>query len=229
MLTSAEGSGCPLPASVTTPVMSAFAEPTGSAAATLDPKVRRAAAISDARATVARFRVNETCMLCLDLRCQVSADLLIGERDPLWPERAASSLAGLRLDWRRSGEAGRSVGQPLRRESATADDFMGPGMNAGESRCFCRRRDSSGDELAERAVVFLVYARTPGCSMRLSVRLYSSGRDTSRSGCIHDAGNARQKRLGECADDYPTANSSRKSSSYWCHVIWLANTHWSSM
>jgi len=102
-------------------------------------------------------------------------------------------------------------------------------MNAGEWRYFCRRRDSSGDELAERAVVFLMYARTPRLSMRFGVRLDRGGRDTSRSGCIHDTGDARQKRLGEGADDYPTANSSRKSSSRWCHVTWVANTVWSSM
>jgi hypothetical protein len=33
-------------------------------------------------------------------------------------------------------------------------------MNGGERRCFCRWRDDSGDELAKRAVVVLMYART---------------------------------------------------------------------
>jgi hypothetical protein len=102
-------------------------------------------------------------------------------------------------------------------------------MNAGERRCFCRWRDGSGDELAERAGVFLVYARTPWCPMRFGVWLYRGGHDVSRSGCIHDTGDARQKCLGEGADDYPTANSSRKSYSRWCHVTWSANTDWSSM
>jgi hypothetical protein len=46
----------------------------------------------------------------------------------------------------------------------------------------------------------------------------SRGGDASRSGCIHDADDARQKRLGEGTDEYPTANSSRKLYSRWCHV-----------
>ena len=37
-------------------------------------------------------------------------------------------------------------------------------------------------------------------------------------GRIHDADHARQKRLGEGTDEYPTANSSRKSYSRLCHV-----------
>ena len=91
--------------------------------------------------------------------CQRSADTLIGERDPLWSERAASSLAGLRLDWRRSGEARRSVGQPLWRELATAGDLVGSGIIPRKSNCFRCRCGSSGDELTERAVVVLMHAR----------------------------------------------------------------------
>jgi len=92
------------------------------------------------------------------------------------------------------------------------------GLNAGERRWFRRWCDNSGDELAERAVVVLMYARTLRGSMRFGVRPDCGGGDASRSGCIHDADNARQKRLGEGADEYPTANSSRKSYSRWCHV-----------
>jgi hypothetical protein len=101
-------------------------------------------------------------------------------------------------------------------------------MNAGEWRYFCRRRDSSGDELAERAVVFLMYARTPRLSMRFGVRLHSSGRDASRIGCINDADDARQKCLSEGADENPTAKGSRESYS-WCHLIWVARTDRASM
>ena len=124
------------------------------------------------------------------------------------------------MDWRRSGEAWGSVAKALWRERAKADDFVRPGTNVREWRCFRRRRNSSGDELAESAVVFLMYARTPGCSMGLGVRLYRGGHDTSRCRCIYDTGDAWQKRLGEGADDYPTANCSRESYC-WCHVTWV--------
>jgi hypothetical protein len=95
------------------------------------------------------------------------------------------------------------------------------GTNVGEWRGFRGGRNSSGDELAKSAVVFLMYARTPGCSMRFGVRLYRGGNDASRSRCIYDTGDAWQKRLGEGADDYPTANCSRESYSCWCHVTWV--------
>jgi hypothetical protein len=84
-------------------------------------------------------------------------------------------------------------------------------MNRGERRCCRRWRDSSADELTERAVVVLMHARALRGAMRFGVRPDCGRRDTARSRCIHDADHARQKCLGEGADEYPTANSSRKS------------------
>jgi hypothetical protein len=84
-------------------------------------------------------------------------------------------------------------------------------MNAGERRCFRRRGDNSGDELTKRAVVVLVDARTLRRAVRFGVWPDCGGRDASRSGCINDADDARQKCLGEGTDEYPTANRSRKS------------------
>jgi len=117
---------------------------------------------------------------------------------------------GLRLRWRGAGEAGGSVGQPLWRERTTAYDLVRSGINAGQGRCCGCCRESSGDELTKRAVVVLVDARALRRPMRLGVRPDRRGSDGSRSGCINDADDARQNRLGEGTDEYPTANSSRK-------------------
>jgi hypothetical protein len=79
-------------------------------------------------------------------------------------------------------------------------------------------RDRTTDELAKRAVVVLMYARTLRCSVRFCVRPNRRRCNTAGSGCINDADNARQESLGEGADEDPTANCSRESHSYWCHV-----------
>jgi hypothetical protein len=91
-------------------------------------------------------------------------------------------------------------------------------MKAEERRCFRRRGDDARDELTKRAIVVLVDARALWGPMRLGVWPNRGGRDASCSGCINDADDARQKRLGEGTDEYPTANRSRKSYSRWCHV-----------
>jgi hypothetical protein len=99
----------------------------------------------------------------------------------------------------------------------TPDDFAGSGLNQAERRGLRGWSDNSRNELTQRAVVFLVHARALGSAVRLGVRPNGCGRDTSRCGCIDDADHARQYRLGEGADEYPTANSSGKSYSRWCH------------
>lgn len=134
------------------------------------------------------------------------------------PNEQFARLVGLRLGWRRSGEARGSGGQPLWGDGASPDEFVRSGTNAGERRCFRRRCDNSGDELTKRAVVILVDARTLRGPVRFGVWPDCGGCVASRCGCIHHADDARQKRLGEGADEYPTANSSRKSYSRWCHV-----------
>src|ERR1700704_4391571 len=75
MLTSADGSGWLLPASLTTPVMSAFAGRAGMAAATPEENVSKASA-SDMRAPSTRIRVYEKSMNCLNDGCQLNADRL---------------------------------------------------------------------------------------------------------------------------------------------------------
>ena len=91
-------------------------------------------------------------------------------------------------------------------------------MNRGERRCCRRWRDNSADELTERAVVVLMHARALRGAVRFSVRADCGRRDASRGGRIDNADDTRQKCLGEGADENPTANSSRESSSRWCHV-----------
>jgi hypothetical protein len=91
-------------------------------------------------------------------------------------------------------------------------------MNAGERRCFSGWCDNSRDELTKRAVVVLVYTWTLRGPVRLGVRPNCRRRGASRIGGVDDADDARQKRLGKGAGEYPTANSSRKSYGRWCHV-----------
>src|SRR5256714_4110837 len=76
---------------------------------------------------------------------------------------------GLRLRRRGAGEAGGSVGQPFWRERTTAYDLGRSGINAGQGRCCGCWGESSGDELAKRAGVDLVNARTVGSPMGLGV------------------------------------------------------------
>jgi len=101
-------------------------------------------------------------------------------------------------------------------------------VNAWEGRRLRWWCDSAGDELAERAVVVLMYARTLRRPMRFGVRPNCCRRDASRIGCINDADDARQKCLSEGADENPTAKGSRESYS-WCHLTWVAKTDRVSM
>jgi hypothetical protein len=156
--------------------------------------------------------------------------LLAGVFQRCTSARRSSSFFGygLRLRWRSAGEARGSVGQALWRERKTADDFVRCGVNAREGRRLRWRCDSAGDELAERAVVVLVYARTLGGPMRFGVRPNCRRGGASRIRCINDADDARQKCLSEGTDENPTAKGSRESYS-WCHLTWVARTDRASM
>jgi hypothetical protein len=101
-----------------------------------------------------------------------------------------------------------------------ADDFVRTATNVGEGSRVCGWRDSPGYELAERAIIVLMNARTLRSPMGLGVRPDCCRCHASSSGCIDDADDARQESLGKGADDYPTANCSRESYS-WCHVTWV--------
>jgi len=77
-----------------------------------------------------------------------------------------------------------------------------------------RRGDNAADELAERAVVFLVYARTLGRAVRLDVRPNRRGCDIARCRCIDDADDTRQYRLGQRRGKDPAANKCRNASDH---------------
>ena len=61
--------------------------------------------------------------------------------------------------WGRPGEAGASVGEPLRKERMTADDCEGFSAEKRRMNSVRGRGDGPGNELAQRAVVFLMDAR----------------------------------------------------------------------
>ena len=70
------------------------------------------------------------------------------------------------------------------------------------------RGDGPGDELAQRAVVFLVDARAAGVSVVFRVRTYRGNDRAARGGCVDNPGDARQKCLHERASENPSTDKS---------------------
>jgi len=70
------------------------------------------------------------------------------------------------------------------------------------------RGDGAGNELAQRAVVFLMDARTARGAMIFRVRTYASNDSTARIGCVDDPDDTRQSCLHERASENQSADKS---------------------
>jgi hypothetical protein len=75
-------------------------------------------------------------------------------------------------------------------------------------------RDVSGDELAQRAVVFLMDARTARGAMVFRVRTHRSNDSTARVGCVDYPHDARQSCLHERASENQSTEKSRNASTH---------------
>jgi hypothetical protein len=121
---------------------------------------------------------------------------------------------GLRLCGWRPGEAWSAVGQPLGEEWETADNLERFCLRKRLRRPIRRRGDSASDELAERAIVFLVDARAARRPMILDVGTHR-GRD--RIACrrrVDNADDARQNRLRKPGDEDPATDESRNATTH---------------
>ena len=115
---------------------------------------------------------------------------------------------GLRLCGWRPGEAWSAVSQPLGEERETAGNLEGSCLRKRCGRPVRRRSDSAGDELAERAIVFLVDARAARRPMIFDVGTRRGGNGIARRRRVNDADDARQNRLRKRGDEDPATNES---------------------
>ena len=95
---------------------------------------------------------------------------MIGERIRAAGTSSRLVYPGLRLNRRRAGKTGVTLVQPKRRLRTRADNAKGVGLLELKWRCLRRGGENSANELAERALVFLVDARAFGSPVRLYVR-----------------------------------------------------------
>jgi hypothetical protein len=96
----------------------------------------------------------------------------------------------------------------------TADDFEGLRAEKRRMNSVRGRGDSPGDELAQRAVVFLMDARAARGAMVFRVRTYRGNDSAARGGCVDNPGDARQKCLHERAGENPSTDKSRNASTH---------------
>jgi len=96
----------------------------------------------------------------------------------------------------------------------TADDCEGLGAEKRSVNRVRRGSDSSGDELAKRAVVFLMDARATRSAMIFRVRAYSGDDSAARGGCVDDADDSRQRCLQQRASENPSTDKSRNASTH---------------
>lgn len=121
---------------------------------------------------------------------------------------------GLRQCGRRPGEAWSAVSEPLWKERETAGYVEGLGFRKWRRRAIRRRRENSGDELAERAIVFLVDARTAWRPMIFGVGTYRGSDSIARRRRVDDADDARQNRLPERGNEDPATNQPRNATTH---------------
>jgi hypothetical protein len=79
---------------------------------------------------------------------------------------------------------------------------------------FRRGGKSAGDELAQRAVVFLVDARATGVLVVFDVRTHGGARDVACGRRVNNADDARRYRLRERSNEDPTTDNSRNASTH---------------
>jgi hypothetical protein len=77
-----------------------------------------------------------------------------------------------------------------------------------------RGSDGSGDELTQRAVVFLMDARAARGAMVFRVRTYRGNDSAAGGGRVDDADDARQSCLHERANKNPSTDESRNASTH---------------
>jgi hypothetical protein len=83
-----------------------------------------------------------------------------------------------------------------------------------------RGGECAGDELAKRAIVFLMDARTARRPMIFDVGA-NGGRDRiARRRRVNNANDARQNRLPERREEDPTTDESRNASTHFCRFLW---------
>jgi hypothetical protein len=121
---------------------------------------------------------------------------------------------GLRLYGRRPGEAWSAVSEPLGEEWETAGNVEGFGVLKRRRRAIHRGGESARDELAERAIVFLVDARTAGVPMIFDVGTRRGHDCIAGLVRIDDADDARQNRLRERGDEDPTTDETRNATTH---------------
>jgi hypothetical protein len=96
----------------------------------------------------------------------------------------------------------------------TADDFEGLGAAKRRVNRLRGGSDGPGDELAQRAVVFLMDAWTLGFAMIFRVWTYRGNDSAARVGCVDDADDARQRCLHQRASENPPTDKSRNASTH---------------
>jgi hypothetical protein len=121
---------------------------------------------------------------------------------------------GLRLCGWRPGEAWSAVSQPLREERDTADNRERSRLRKRRGRTVRRCGDNAGDELAERAIIFLVDARAARRPMIFDVGSNSGRECIACRRRVDDADDARQNRLRKPGDEDPATNESRNATTH---------------
>jgi len=94
----------------------------------------------------------------------------------------------------------------------TADDCEGFRAEKRGMNSVRRRGDGPGNELAQRAVVFLMDARAARGAMVFRVRTYRRNDRAARGGCVDYPGDARQNCLHERGGENPSTDKSRNAS-----------------
>jgi len=120
----------------------------------------------------------------------------------------------LRFYWRGAGKAGCAVDEPRRRLGAGGRDVMRTGFADRKRRGVRRRSENTADELAERAVVFLVHAGTLRRAVRLNVGSDRRGHGIASRIGVDDADGARQHRLNKRGDENPATDKWRNAPAH---------------
>jgi len=158
-------------------------------------------------------------MNCLVFGCHWNADALaIGVRDPDVRRHRSALLrcyaVGLRLCGWRPREAWSAVSEPLGEERETARNVEGFGLLKRRRRAIHRGGESARDELAKRAIVFLVDARTAGGPVIFDVGTRGGHDRIAGVVRVDDADDARQNRLRERRDEDPTTDETRNATTH---------------
>jgi len=147
-------------------------------------------------------RRHTVCRACVILMCGTAGATGSGCAD------------GLRLCGWRPGEAWSAVSQPLGEERDAADNWERPCLRKWRGRTVRRCGDNAGNELAERAIVFLVDTRAARRPMIFDVGTSRGRYCIARRRRVDDADDARQNRLPKPGDEDPATNESRNATTH---------------